>query len=144
MAATAIVSMSYPKPRCSQEKIVKIVRTDTTAFVAAHLPRDAIISGLYVIGHAASNAVTTGVISVGTTATSDELIASYDVKTAATGEGYNPAGAAAVGTALMTKLTADTPVYAKYAETGGASSAGGPWFVKIEYFVTGAGENAQI
>lgn len=144
MAATAIVNMSYPKPRDTLEKIVKIVRTDTTAFVGAALPRDAIISGLYVIGYAASDAATTGVISVGTTATSNELIASFDVKTAATGEGYSPAGAAAVGTAMMTKLTADTPIYAKYAETGTASTTGGPWFVKIEYFVTGPGENAQI
>jgi hypothetical protein len=95
---------------------------------------------MYVIGHAASNAVTTATVSVGTTATANELLDAFDVKTAATGEGYNPAGAAAVGTAFMSKRTADTPLYAKYAETGGASSSGGPWFVKIEYFVPGPGE----
>src|SRR5574343_388768 len=129
MAATSFVSLSYPKPREALEKVVKIVRTDTTAFVGAYLPRDAIITGMYVVGHAASDA--------GTTAT-------YDVKTAATGEGYSPAGAAAVGTAFMTKLTADTPVYAKYTESGTASTAGGPWFVKIEYVIPGPGETIQI
>lgn len=144
MAATAFVSQSYPKPREALEKFIKIVRTDTTAFVAAQLQKDAIITGMYVIGHAASDAATTAVISVGTTATSNELLDSYDVKTAATGEGYNPAGAAAVGTAFCTKLTADTPIYAKYAETGTASAAGGPWFVKIEYVVTGGGETIQM
>lgn len=144
MAATNFVSLSYPKVRESLEKVVKILRTDTTAFVGAWLPKDAVITGMYVVGQVASNAGTTATISLGTTATSNELLASYDVRTAATGEGYNPAGAAAVGTAFMEKLTADTPVYAVYAETGTASSAGGPWFVKIEYSVVGGGETIQL
>jgi len=144
MAATSFVSLSYPKVRESLEKVVKIVRTDTTAFVGAWLPKDAVITGMYVVGQAASNAGTTATIDVGTTATANELLASYDVKTAATGEGYNPAGAAAVGSAFMEKLTADTPVYAKYTESGTASSAGGPWFVKIEYSVVGSGETIQL
>lgn len=144
MAATSKVSMYYPKQRENTEIFVKIVRTDTTAFQGAVIPKDAVITGMYVIGHAASDAATTGTISVGTTATSNELISAYDVKTAATGEGYNPAGAAAVGTAMATKLTADTPVYAKYAETGTASTTGGPWYVKIEYVIVGAGEDIQM
>jgi len=144
MAATPIVSLSYPKPRESQEKIFKVVRTDTTAFVAGVLPRDAIISGIYVIGAAASDAGTTANVNIGSSATATEFLSTFDVKTAATGEGYSPAGAAAVGSAMMTKLTADTPVYAKYAETGGASTAGGPWYIKVEYFVTGPGEDAQM
>jgi len=144
MAATSFVSLSYPKTRESLEKVVKIVRTDTTAFVGAWLPKDAVITGMYVIGQAASDAGTTGTISVGSTATSNEYLSAYDVKTAATGEGYNPAGAAAVGTAFMEKLTSDKPVYAVYAETGTASTAGGPWYVKIEYAVVGSGETIQL
>lgn len=144
MAATNFVSLSYPKVRESLEKVVRIVRTDTTAFVGAWLPKDAVITGMYVVGQAASNAVTTATIDVGTTVTANELLASYDVKTAATGEGYNPAGAAAVGTAFMEKLTADTPIFAKYTESGGASTAGGPWYVKIEYSVVGSGETIQL
>jgi hypothetical protein len=65
-------------------------------------------------------------------------MASYDVKTAATGEGYNPAGAAAVGSAMATKLTADVSVYGKYTGVGGGDS--GSWVVKVEYYVTGPGE----
>ncbi len=144
MAATSKVNMSYPKPRESLEKVVKLVRTDTTAFQGAVLPKDAVITGMYVIGHVASDAATSATISVGTTATANELIDAYDVKTAATGEGYNVAGAAAVGTAMMTKLTTDTPIYAVYAETGTASATGGPWFVKIEYTVVGGGEDIQM
>ena len=29
-------------------------------------------------------------------------------------------------------------------ENRGGSDGGGPWFVKIEYFVTGPGEDAQM
>ena len=144
MAASAQVNLSYPKPRDSEEKVIKIVRTDTTAFVGAWLPKDAVITGLYVVGAAASDAGTTGTIGIGSTSSANEYLAAYDVKTAATGEGYNPAGAAAVGSAMMSKLTADVPVYAKYTETGGASNAGGPWYVKIEYSVVGSGEDIQM
>lgn len=144
MAASAKVNMSYPKPRGGDSKTVKIVRTDTTAFQAAWLPKDAVITGIYVVGAAASDAATTATIDVGTTTTANELLASYDVKTAATGEGYNVAGGAAVGSALMVKQTADKPIYAKYTETGTASTTGGPWYVKIEYTVVGPGEDIQM
>lgn len=143
MAATTQVSLSYPKNRDCYVKFVKVLYTDTTAFVGAYLPKDAIITGLYVVGHAVSGAVSSAVIGIGSTSAANEYMASYDVKTAATGEGYNPAGAAAVGTALCAKLTADTPVYAKYTGVGGSDS-GGPWFVKIEYTVPGPGEDVQM
>lgn len=144
MAATLQVNLSYPKPRETHEKFIKIVRTDTTAFQGAVLQKDAVITGMHIIGHAASDAGTSASIGVGTTATANELLAAFDVKTAATGEGFNPAGAAAVGTAFGVKLTADTPVYAKYTEAGIASTAGGPWYVKIEYTLAGPGEDVQM
>jgi len=143
MAATSIVSLSFPKPRDCIEKVIKVVRTDTTAFVGTVLPKDAVITGMYVVGGAVSDAGTSATISVGTTSTSNELLAGFDVA-GTTGEGYHPAGAAAVGTAFMTKLTADVPVYAKYTESGTASTAGGPWFVKLEYVVVGSGETVQM
>jgi len=144
MAAGLFVNLSYPKPRATQTKFIKVVRTDTTAFQGAYLPKDAVVVGLYVIGQVASDAASTATIGIGTTTSANEIMAAYDVKTAATGEGYNPAGAAAVGTYMAEKLTADTPVYAKYAETGTASATGGPWFVKIEYAVVGPGEDVMM
>ncbi len=130
-----------PKARELLTKIGSLARTNTTYKELFGLPKDSVIAGMYVIGAVASDAATTATISVGTTTTStNELIASFDVKTAATGEGYSPAGAAAVGSAMCSKLTADTPVYGVYAETGTASNTGGPWYVKIEYYVPGPGE----
>lgn len=144
MAASRIVNLSYPKARATEEKTIKIVRTDTTAFVGAWLPKDAVITGMYVIGQAASDAGTSANVNIGNTSTATEYLSAFDVKTAATGEGYSPAGAAAVGTAFMSKLTSDQPVYAKYVESGTASTTGGPWFVKIEYSVVGSGEDIQL
>lgn len=129
-----------PKARSLLTKMGTIARTDTTATVLFGLPKDALIAGIYVIGDAASDAGTSATIGIGSSTSANEYMASYDVKTAATGEGYNPAGGAAVGTAMVNKLSADVSVYGKYAETGTASTAGGPWVVKVEYFVTGPGE----
>lgn len=136
----AISLYGTPKAREVLSKFISIARTDTTASIMAYLPKDALVVGMWVIGAAASDAATTAVVSVGTTSTSNELVASFDVKTAATGEGFSGVGAAAVGSAMASKLTVDTPIYAKYAETGTASTTGGPWVVRIDYFVTGPNE----
>lgn len=132
------VNLSYPKPRSTQTKLFQVTRTDTTAAVKAWLPKSAVIVGEYIIGAVSSDATTSASVSVGTTATSNELISAFSVLTT-TGEGYHPAGAASVGSAMAIPLTVDTPVYAKYAGVG-AETTGGPWTVKIEYFVTGPGE----
>jgi hypothetical protein len=118
-------------------KTVQVLRSDTTAFDAFYIPKGAVLAGVYVLGTANSNAGTTAVINVGSNpGTTNEVLANYNVLTG--GVGYNPAAAAA-GTSIGTQFTVDTKIQAKYAETGGASSAGGPWLVKIEYYMTSAG-----
>jgi hypothetical protein len=134
------VTTTTPKAYDTLTKFVPVVRTDTTAFVGLVLPKYAIPVGYYVLGQVASDAATTATVSVGTSATSNELVNGFDVKTAATGVGYNPVAGKAVGAAIGTQLTADTPVYFKYAETGTASTTGGPWIIKIEYLIPGPGE----
>jgi hypothetical protein len=87
-------------------------------------PLYATISGV------ASDAGTTATVSIGTSATATELISGHDVKTAATGRhAFMVTGAA---TSMGTVVTADTVIYAKYAETGGASS-NGAWKVTLFY-----------
>jgi hypothetical protein len=134
------VTTFNPKARLVQSKFITITRDDTTASKMAVLPARAVVCGLFVSGEAASDAGTSASISVGTTSTANELVATYDVKTAATGEGFSAVGGAAVGTALMVRNDGNTDIYAKYAESGTASTTGGPWIVRIDYFVTGAGE----
>jgi hypothetical protein len=134
------VTLSRPSAKQLLTKFVKVLRTDTTAAQRAALPRDAMIVGMNVIGYVASDAATTAVIGVGSTTAANEYLSGYDVKAAGTGEGYSAAGAAAVGNAFGVRLTADVPLYVKYAETGTASTTGGPWYVKIDYFVPGQGD----
>ena len=116
-------------------KTCQIARTDTTAFDAFTIPKGAVLCGSYVMGLVASDAATTATLNVGSNpGTTNEAIAAYDVKTAGSGVGYYASGAKA-GTSIGTKFTADTLMKAKYSETGGASTTGGPWLVKVEYYI---------
>lgn len=138
MATPALFATGLPKRRAINTLFVSVAFTDTTAVQKATLPKGALLVGAYVIGGAVSGAVTSAIIGVGSTTGANEFIASYDVKTAATGEGFNIVGAAAVGSAFATKLSADTPVYVKYTGVGGSDS--GSWTVRLEYVIVGPGE----
>jgi len=115
--------------------------TNVAADVATNVATDAATNAATnVATNVASDAASTATINLGTSATATEWINGYDVKTAATATGYNPVGSKIAGTVIATQLTVDTPLYAKYAETGTASSTGGDWYIKIEYLIPGPGE----
>lgn len=121
------------------QKTCQIARTDTTAFDAFVLPKGVVICGAYVMGTVASDAATTGTVSVGSNpGTTNECINAFSVKT--NGVGYHAVGAAG-GTGLGSQLTADTLIKARYAETGTASTTGGPWLVKVEYYYPQSGNS---
>ena len=117
-------------------KTCQVVRTDTTAFDAFTIPKGAVIAGAYVMGTVASDSATSAVVSVGSNpGTTNECVSSFSVKTS--GVGYFAAGAQA-GTSVGSQLTADTLMKAKYTEVG-ASTTGGPWLVKVEYYFPQSG-----
>jgi hypothetical protein len=94
-----------------------------------YLPAGAIIVGTDVYISAAFNAGTTNVLTVGTNTTTDNnIIASGDVDETATGLTQN---VKPTGTALG-PLSADAQVFAKFAQTGTAASAGKAYVV-IKY-----------
>lgn len=130
------VTTITPPARELLTKVAQVVRTDTTRFDAFVLPKDAVVAGVYVLGATASDAVTTATITVGTGASGTELINGFSVKT--NGAGYFTVGTAG-GSSIGTQLTADTLFKAVYAETGTASTTGGPWLVKVEYYIPGSG-----
>lgn len=107
-----------------------VARTDTTAKVLGTLPAGANVVGLYVSSPTASNAGTTATLSVGIAGTAGKFVNALDVK-GATGAGQvfpTPTasfGAQGIGPAQT--------IQGIYAETGGASSAGGPWTVVLLY-----------
>jgi hypothetical protein len=108
----------------------RAVGRSTTAVALAKLPKGSRIIALVLAG-TASDSATAATLSFGTTsANANELVNTYDVKTAANGQGPSilPSNGAAKFGAV---LAADTVIYYKYAETGAATV--GSWNVHIVY-----------
>lgn len=116
-------------PKDLKVKTRNVARTMTTGTAVATLPKGSRIVA-FVLSGTASNAGTTATLSVGNTATATEYVNGADVKTAASGSGVVLLNG--VASAVGAVLTVDTPIYVKYAETGGASSAGA-WKLHICY-----------
>ena len=128
-----VVTSTTPPAIEILSKTVQVKRTDTTAFSAFVLPKGVVIAGAYVLGPVTSDAGTSAIIDVGTNpGTANEVLTAYSVLSTA-GTGYNAAGAYG-GSAMGTQLTADTLYKANYAATG-AETTGGPWLVKVEYYI---------
>lgn len=135
MAQITVFPTGVPVGRSVQVKISSLARTDTTAKLLCVLPKYAEITGIKLQFDTASDAGTTAVVKLGTTsANANEIVTSQNVKVAGvvwpsinTGQIY-------------TVLTADTPIYGIYAETGGASTTGGPFNVEVSYIMTGPGK----
>lgn len=126
-----ITSTSPPAPDIIS-KTFQVTRTDTTAFEAFVMPKGAVLAGAYVIGKTNSDAATTAGLSVGSNpGTTNEIIAAHNLKTR--GNGYYTVDNAG-GSKMGEQFTADTLIKAIYAETGPASTTGGPWLVKVEYY----------
>jgi hypothetical protein len=130
------ITMSYPKPRSTQRKIIPFARTDSST-VRCVLPKDAIITDVTVIQ--STPAVTnSGAVSVGWAGATTAVLNAFSLPVSTVGMAI--AGGAAGATVLAgTKLDSDKTVLTTY--TVGSSTAGGVGFVVIEYFVAGPGED---
>lgn len=112
-------------------KAFAINRTDTTATVKCVLPADATIVDIRVVSTAASNAGTSASISVGIPGTPGNFINALDVKTSV-GK-LNTTGATNLFNLENIPLGPDIQITGSYTEAGTASSAGGPFYVAVEY-----------
>lgn len=127
------MSPNTPSAKDLVLKAFKVARTDTTASMKMELPADAVIVDILIYGPA-SDAGTTATVSIGSSVTSTEYVSAQDVKTA--GGMLRP-----TSTMNSSNLLGVTPIpmgfdkqiWAKYAETGTASSVGS-WTVVV-YFV---------
>ena len=118
MAITTVTPASKT-PQYSDFSVTRTMTTGTKAFV---LPAGATLRELILSG-TASDAGTTATLSVGTTSSAPtEYVNAQSVLAAGAGNGVNVLKG--VTGALPAKVTADTIVYVKYAETGTASTAG--------------------
>lgn len=113
-------------------KVFATSRSDTTATLKAVLPADASILSVVVNGSTASDAGTTATLTI-TAANNGGTVSTgtYNVKT----------NGAATGVVTMSglpniqpvPLNGDITLKATYAETGTASTTGGPWYVVVTY-----------
>jgi len=121
--------------RIATSFVGSVARTDTTAKTLFTIPAGCIPTNILVSATAPSNAGTTAVLSVGRVGgAATDFLNAVDIKTAGTGGGSQKPSASA-STLFGAPLAADTVVTGTYAETGGASNAGGPWIVIIEALV---------
>lgn len=128
---TAIVGDIQLRSGGKVEKAVvgTIARTDTSAKTLGMIPANAVLTGIRVYGAAASDAASTATISVGYSGgTGVEILNGFDVKTAGTGLGQTVPNAGKLPT-----VTAVKTITGIYAETGTASSTGGPWTVVLSF-----------
>jgi hypothetical protein len=139
-----------PTPLIPERKEYAVVPFDVTRSMTATnvkqavLPADATILGFRLYGTVASNATTTATIhlygqGVGPSGATFDF-GTFDVK------GTYGAGTFLLPTTVnlvtgtfnaerppATQTSGDIYIYATYAETGTASTAGGPWYIVVEY-----------
>ena len=114
-------------------KVFSVTRSDTTSTLKCVLPADASIIEIVKLGNTASDAATTATVTLvmannsGTMNTATAL----DVK----GAGTTSAMVQMPGLPNLQPmpLNGDIRISATYAETGTASTTGGPWYVSVSY-----------
>lgn len=126
------ISPLQPTGKAHQIKVFQVARTDTVSALKAMLPAQASVTNVYVYRSTASDAATTASVTITITDNSGTVsTGAYDVKT----------NGAVTGIVNMTNLpnveplplNGDLKINAVYAETGTASTTGGPWKVAVEY-----------
>ena len=108
------ITVSYP-----------ILRSDTTAVLMFTIPAGSTIVSMRLNNPVVSNAATTATVTVGKSATTHEYLDATDVKSS-TGITDSLPAIGSVGSSAQ-------PVYGIYAETGTASTTGGPYTVVCQY-----------
>jgi hypothetical protein len=133
--AVANPTLSYPKPRSIQTKIVPILRTDSSTLKCI-LPKDAIVINVHCIQkvNAGTNPATW---TLGWAGATSAILNAFSAPVSGVGL-VNPGAAA--GSGLYTKLDTDKAVIATF---GGTSVSGGTGYVAIDYFVAGPGEEVD-
>lgn len=131
--ANSAVSPITPPARVLRVSAFQVTRSMTSATMVDQIPGDSSIINIYAVG-TGSNAGTTATISFGTsTTTTTNIVNAMSVtatgKTIATGSVWQTAYPNIVDVPVLK----DIQIYATYAETGTASSVGGPWTVVVEF-----------
>ena len=123
-----------PPSKSDVTKLFQVVRTDTTNTVKCVLPAQATILSISAFPGTASNAGTTAAVTI-TVSNNTGVIATGSGNLLTGGIGTN--GGAVVMTGLPNleplPLLGDLVIRAQYAETGTASTTGGPFIFRVVY-----------
>ena len=126
------ISPITPPGKAELHKVFSVSRTDTVSSVKVQLPGQVSVLSIYLYGSVASNAATSATVTI-TIADNSGTISTGTVDVKANG--------AATAIVQMTNLPNEQPIptngdlkiSAVYAESGTASSTGGPWKVRVAY-----------
>lgn len=131
--ATNGPSVLTPSSKDVVTKVFAVSRTDTTSTLKAVLPADASIIEMTKLGNTNSDAATTATVTV---------VVSNNTGAISTGTALDVKGAGTTTSLVQMPglpnleplpLTGDLRITATYAETGAASTTGGPWYIKVLY-----------
>lgn len=113
-------------------KVIQVSRTDTVASVKAQFPASSSFIAVRQYGSVASDAATTAAVTLTISNNTGTVSSgSADVKT--NGATTNIVNMSNLPNLEPTPLTGDYTLTAVYAETGTASTTGGPWKFVIEF-----------
>lgn len=128
----ANVTSNVPVNKDVQAKVFQVARTETASVVKLVLPADATILHVVRLGSVASDALTTATVTI-TAANNGGTVSSKvdDVKGSGATTGF--VEMSGLPNAEPRPLNGDLTVSAVYAETGTASTTGGPWNYVVTY-----------
>lgn len=125
-------SALIPSSKDYTVKVFSVARTDIVSSVKAVLPADASVMNVWIYRNGVSNAGTTATVTI-TIANNSGTVSTgtYDVKTS--GDTSAVIQMTNLPNLEPRPLTGDLTVSAVYAETGTASTLGGPWKISVDY-----------
>ena len=124
------ISATTPATKSDQVQLFQVARTDTVNSLKAVLPGQSSVLSVSFYRNGVSNAATTATVTV-TISNNTGVISTgtYDVK--ANGDTSGLVQMTALPNLEPTPLLGDLQINAVYAETGTASSSGGPWVFAV-------------
>lgn len=115
-------------------KLVQVLRTDTVASIKAMFPGGSSPYRVYISGGTASDAGTTAAVTV-TISDNTGVVSTGSANVLAAGVGASTAIVNMTNLPLIAQIpnNGDYKVSVAYAETGTASTTGGPWKISLEF-----------
>jgi hypothetical protein len=127
------VSPLIPVSKDVAVKAFSVLRTDTSATVKLILPADASILNIVMTGSTASDAATTATVTLTVSDNTGTISTGTAVNVKTTGATTQIVQMSALPNLQPSPLTGDLKINATYAETGTASTTGGPWTFIVTY-----------